>query len=211
MSDYKAYSEVDNNGLFIGVRSALNKDRDTGEWLQPSDCYDIEPPVKQEGLVAVLSDDKKSWIYKDDNSGTWFDVDERKEVIIDYPLSTITDNYIKTVLNQYESYNKETKEITFNLIEYKKDKIKEVSLNCNSSRVAVLDDTKILNILSGATLGYPDYLTPSNVAKMIELFKNIYHTYSNKIQTAETKDEVDGIINEIVYPSVEYILKTLSN
>ena len=91
----------------------------------------------------------------------------------------------------------------------KEQKIEELSNNCNTFREEILDDKRIMNILSGATTGYPDYLTPENVKWLIELFRNLYHTYKDEIELAESIEEVDEIFEGIVYPTEEYVLNQL--
>ena len=66
-----------------------------------------------------------------------------------------------------------------------------------------------MNVLTGATIGYPEFMTIENVGKVIELFKNIYHTYTPIIKTAKSIEEVEEVMKTIKYPTLEYILKAL--
>lgn len=207
--ELKNYPVVDENGLFIDVRFPLNKDSD-GNYLLSGGCVPLDVPIVPDGFVAVLSENKDGWIFKENNSGEYYDVNENKSVIIDYPLTEIPDNLIKGKIDEYELYNKNTKQIEFNLIKYKEDKINELSIKCNTERKKILPDVKILNVFAGATLGYPNYLTVDNVRKLIEIYKDIYHTYSMKINIAESPEQIDDIINEIVFPTAEYFIKTLT-
>lgn len=90
-----------------------------------------------------------------------------------------------------------------------KEKIEEaiqtLSMNCNEKRIEIIDDKRIMNVLTGATIGYPEFMTIENIGKVIELFKNIYHTYYPQIKTAKTIEEVEEIMNGIVYPDLNYI------
>lgn len=85
----------------------------------------------------------------------------------------------------------------------------ELSSRCKEERAKMLDDTRIINILSGATAGYPEYLTPENVAMLIETYKQIYHITAGKIQKAKSKEEVKSIMDNLVFPSEEQILGNL--
>ena len=89
--------------------------------------------------------------------------------------------------------------------------IRELSFNCNDKRIEIIDDKRIMNVLTGATTGYPEYMTADNIGKVIELFRNIYHTYTPMIQSATTIEEVDNIMKGIVYPDLDYILNALNN
>ena len=93
--------------------------------------------------------------------------------------------------------------------DYKISKISELSNQCKIERSAILDDVKIMNVLSGATAGYPEYLTPSNVAKFIEIYKNIYHTTSAAINSAANVEEINAIMSGIEFPTLEQILAQL--
>ena len=105
--------------------------------------------------------------------------------------------------------NDDYKTLRVDLATYKTAKIEGLSKRCEIERRLLLDDTKILNILSGATYGYPDYLTPANVAKFIEVYKTIYHTYAAQINVSETKEEIDTIISGISYPDEQYFIDIL--
>ena len=95
------------------------------------------------------------------------------------------------------------------LEQHKINRITDLAFDCNTFRENILDDKRIMNILAGATTGYPDYLTPENVKWLIELFRNLYHTYKDKIELAESVEEVDEIFEGIVYPTGEYVLNQL--
>ena len=88
--------------------------------------------------------------------------------------------------------------------------IAQLSLKCKEERIKILDDTRIINILSGATAGYPEYLTPANVAKLIETYKQIYHLTSAKILKTTKKAEVDKIMKDLVFPTEQDIITNLS-
>lgn len=87
--------------------------------------------------------------------------------------------------------------------------ISDLSAKCKEERNKMLDDTRIINILSGATAGYPEYLTPANVAKLIETYKQIYHLTSAKIIKSTKKSEVDKIMKELVFPNEQDIITNL--
>ena len=84
--------------------------------------------------------------------------------------------------------------------------INNISKRCYSERVKILDDVKIMNILSGATAGYPVYLTPVNVAKFIEVYKTIYHSSAKAIKLAATIEEVKNIMDSVKFPTEEGII-----
>jgi len=105
---------------------------------------------------------------------------------------------------------KEIKEPEKTPEELLKEKIEEailyLSMNCNQKRSEIIDDKRIMNVLTGATTGYPEYMTVENIGKVIELFKGIYHTYYPKIKTAKTIEDVEDIMSGIIYPDLDYIL-----
>ena len=86
----------------------------------------------------------------------------------------------------------------------------ELSARCKEERAKILDDTRIINVLSGAIAGYPEYLTSANVAKLIETYKQIYHLTSAKILKTIKKSEVDKIMEELVFPTEQDIITNLS-
>lgn len=88
--------------------------------------------------------------------------------------------------------------------------LSDLSHNCNTKRSEILDDKRIMNILVGATEGYPEYLTKDNTAKLIEIFKGIYHTYKSKIEVVSSLEELQEIEDNIVYPTLEYILDIIT-
>lgn len=85
----------------------------------------------------------------------------------------------------------------------------ELSSRCKEERAKILDDTRIINVLSGAIAGYPEYLTSANVAKLIETYKQIYHLTSAKILKTIKKSEVDKIMKELVFPNEQDIITNL--
>jgi len=87
--------------------------------------------------------------------------------------------------------------------------IAQLSFKCKKERIKILDDTRIINILSGATAGYPEYLTPANVAKLIEIYKQIYHLTSAKISKATKNSEIKSIMESLVFPTEQDIVKGL--
>jgi len=95
------------------------------------------------------------------------------------------------------------------LAEKKEQAIRELSDNCNDKRIEIIDDKRIMNVLTGATTGYPEYMTAENVGKVIELFKNIYHTYKPQIETAKSIEEVEGVVKGIVFPDLDYITSVI--
>lgn len=97
------------------------------------------------------------------------------------------------------------------LAEKKQQAIEYLSYQCDTKRIEIIDDKRIINVLTGATTGYPEYMTAENIGKVIELFRNIYHTYTPMIQSATTIEEIDDIMKGIVYPDLDYILNQLQN
>lgn len=95
------------------------------------------------------------------------------------------------------------------LSECKKSVLKTISDQCKEGRAKILDDIKIMNILSGATAGYPEYLTPSNVAKFIELYKTIYHVAASKIKKAVSMEAVNVIVSGIKFPTATEIVSSM--
>ncbi len=88
----------------------------------------------------------------------------------------------------------------------KEKAIMELSSKCQSERIKILDDTRIMNILSGATVGYPEYMTPTNVATFIEVYKQIYHSTKALIDNAKNKTEVGGIMDNLKFPTETEIM-----
>ena len=85
----------------------------------------------------------------------------------------------------------------------------ELSSRCQSERIKILDDTRIMNILSGATAGYPEYLTPANVAEFIEIYKKIYHDTKSLIDNAGSKAEIEGIMKNLSFPTEAEIMDNM--
>lgn len=85
----------------------------------------------------------------------------------------------------------------------------ELSAMCKSRRAEILDDTKILNILTGAIAGYPAYLTAANVSRMIEMYKQLYHDTAELIEAATTAGEVRRVLDSVVFPTEAEILQSL--
>lgn len=200
------YPEIDSQGLYLGTRPALNTGRN-GQPLIPGGCIDITEPLLTPGKVAVLNDEGAGWNYRDDNSGTWYDTQNRQEVSVDYPLAEIPAHFIRETLSPYQTYNPDTKQIEENVALYRADKIEELSTRCTAERRAILSDQQIINISIGATINYPKYLTPLNVAKLIEMYKDIFHTFETKITAAQTIVEVDFVLSEVRFPAVDYIIQ----
>jgi hypothetical protein len=97
------------------------------------------------------------------------------------------------------------------VLKYSQDSaINELSVKCKTERANMLDDTKIINILSGATAGYPEYLTPENVAQLIETYKQIYHITAGKIQKATSKSDIEKIMKDLVFPTDQDIIKNIN-
>lgn len=100
----------------------------------------------------------------------------------------------------------EVSEEEHRLLECKAEARVMLSQRCRTERAAILDDVKILNVLTGATAGYPSYLTVANVAAFIEIYKNIYHSAAAKIAEADTVESVVAIVAGLRFPSEAEIL-----
>ena len=206
MIEKQVYPMTDNRGLFLKSRYPLNFDKIKNEWLMPGQCINISVPEKIKGMVAVLNSAKTGWIYEEDNSGVWYSKETKKKHITKDPLFN-SEDYIREEISEYEDYISDT--LVFNLVKYKDNKIEELSSNCKTKRMEILSDQTITNIVLGATLGYPEYLTPGNITKLIEIFKDIYHTYSTQILAANNQATVDVVVDSIAYPTTEYIITQL--
>lgn len=95
--------------------------------------------------------------------------------------------------------------------EYKKYKIQELSELCYQKRYEIIDDIRIINIMIGATKGYPEHLTKENVMLLIEYFKEIYHTAFKEINKCYYIPQVDKVMENLVFPTPENILEKLND
>lgn len=93
---------------------------------------------------------------------------------------------------------------------YKQIQIAELSIRSNQARQKILSDQKILNILTGATDGYPEYLTAGNVALMIERFKTVAEAGKAAINSATDKESIDAALEAVVFPTAAEILKEIA-
>jgi hypothetical protein len=91
----------------------------------------------------------------------------------------------------------------------KEEAINNLSRSCKIERIKILDDTKIMNILSGATQGYPSYLTPANVAKFIEIYKQTYKVVKAQIDSVSSLKELDDVVEAVKFPTEEEIVSKL--
>ena len=100
----------------------------------------------------------------------------------------------------------EVSEEEYHLLECKAEARVLLSRRCRTERAAILDDIKILNVLTGATAGYPSYLTAANVAAFIETYKQIYHSTAAEIAEADTVESVVAIVAGLRFPTEAEIL-----
>lgn len=104
---------------------------------------------------------------------------------------------------------------TFILEDYKTKKLNLVSIQCYQEMYKILPQAKQLNILFGATDGYPDYLKgelgKKNLANLIEKYKYISHKCELALSSSDcdTKEKIDLILASIHYPTLEEIMQEI--
>ena len=103
----------------------------------------------------------------------------------------------------------------FDIDAYRYKKLKYISTLCYQEMNKLLSPSKQINILLGATSGYPEYLQgdtgKANVAKMIETYKIIYHSVEKAINSVEcdSKIKIDSILSKVVLPSEKEIISAI--
>lgn len=91
-----------------------------------------------------------------------------------------------------------------------------LSQRCKMERAAILDDVKILNVLTGgeAVVNYPDQLKGEtgkiNIGKMIAIYQGIYHSAAAEIAEADTVDSVVAIVAGLRFPTEAEILAAIN-
>jgi flagellar motility protein MotE (MotC chaperone) len=125
-------------------------------------------------------------------------------------LADVDDSILSDVQRDYISIPDEriveVSEEEHRLLECKAEARVLLSQRCRTERAAILDDVKILNVLTGATAGYPSYLTAANVAAFIETYKKIYHSAAAEIAEADTVESVVAIVAGLRFPTEAEIL-----
>ena len=125
-------------------------------------------------------------------------------------LADVDDSILSEVQRDYinipDERIVELSEEEHRLLECKAEARVLLSQRCRTERAAILDDMKILNVLTGATAGYPSYLTAANVAAFIETYKQIYHSAAAEIAEADTVESVVAIVAGLRFPSEAEIL-----
>jgi hypothetical protein len=98
----------------------------------------------------------------------------------------------------------------FNPDSYKKRLLDMLSERNYKESEKILPISKQINILTGNTQGYPDYLTGKlgieNVGKFLSIYKTIYNKFKKDINSLKTKKEIDEVYDKIIFPTLDEIL-----
>ncbi len=101
----------------------------------------------------------------------------------------------------------------FELLEFddfKKLAIDSLKSMCDNKSNEIFSDKKQLNVLTGATYGYPEYLCGTagieSLGKFNAMYRNIYHSTLDEIEKCKTNEEIKAVIESTVWPTEEEIL-----
>lgn len=101
----------------------------------------------------------------------------------------------------------------FDIENYKSKILKDLSQRCYEESEKILSQRTLLNIALGITSGYPDYLQgdkgKANVVVFINIYRDILKSAEEKIKSAKAKSDVDLILNNLIFPTKEDVLKLI--
>lgn len=176
--------------------------KNIGQFPIPEGWIEEPPPEIGDNQKAVQ--EGVTWKIVSDYRGVIYNIETKEsDTILDYDVG-IPEGFTNLTPEQFSTWNKDKWE--FSLYLYKDHVVKELSARCKYERSLILDDIRIMNILSGADSGYPEYLTVSNVKILIEKYKEIYHSNVELINSKKSKKGVDDVINNLTFPTEQEIL-----
>lgn len=137
------YSYDSKTGVYNGERDNIITDRDP-EFITLPFCT-TEKPVIKKGQIAIITDDKTTWTYKEDKSGNWYNTKTKELITLtesdyDHDIS----NFTKEIPPSFDEYiiwngekwieSKELKEIQENQVKSTEIKNELNSLDASSIR-----------------------------------------------------------------------------
>lgn len=214
--------QFDSKSKEIKIIQLLKDTMNDGYLPKPKGCSYIDP-------VTIKLADNETLVLADENLKTerWqktpfyvgkklYNKTSKRELII-ADIGVTTDSYPDYTDKEipgdasieYYSYDNSLNDWVFNLNRYKNDVLKQLSQRCYAENERILPTEKKMNIIVGSPAS-DKYSKAGITIDSISKLNNIYQAIAEKakidIESSNSKNEVDEVIDRIVFPSETEIL-----